>query len=891
MDIRAFFGGAPPAKKKPEIKIKTAKENDEKKMDIDQAKEDESRDSSEVPVAAVNASLSPSSKSKSGENEEKSNEKDDEDAVASIELDDAPKPLTKKQKRLIIDDDSNGEVEAFKNNSNKECNAIVNNNNNMEKDKTEDNESSSVVDLTKSASIVSKDEIEVIEIKVKQTYEAVVTIEKKTTSNNKRSAKKRKAKDEEDNDNDDDFNEAVGEGEDDKDAVDHSLGLSYSSASAKVSQINALPSKFDPRKEATWPIGSDVPYAFLAKAFAAVEATTKRLKIQEVMSQFFRCVILRSPHDLVRCVYLSCNQIAPAFHGIEIGVGDSLIIKALVGASGRGKASIESEYEKLGDLGLVALNARSNQKTLFGFKPKTLTVKDVHEGLLMIAKESGNKSQDKKVGKMQQMLSCCIGEEAKYLSRALQGKLRIGLAEQSILISLAHALILTPPSDLSEDERMVDLRSTKISDNDVALKLEEAVKIIKRAYSELPCYDEMIPVVLKEGISNLPNYCKPRPGIPLRPMLAKPTKGVRDVLNRFTDISFTCEFKYDGERAQIHRLEDGTMNIYSRNAENNTTKYPDVIATMPLVAKPGVTSFIIDSEAVAYDTESKKLLPFQVLSTRARKDVASADEVKVKVIIVAFDILFLNGKPLLQEPLSKRRQILKDNFTELENKFTFAQYRDSSDPEEIAMFLGEAVQGNCEGLMVKTLHENATYEPSKRSMNWLKLKKDYMDGLTDSLDLVPIGAFHGKGKRTGVYGAYILACYDEDNEEYQSVCKLGTGFSDKQLEEFDAQLRKYALPSKPRNYQCDLEADVWFDAAQVWEVLAADLSISPIHKAALGKVQRDKGVALRFPRFIKIREDKNPEQATTAEQVAEMYKAQNLNGTTNVDEDDDDGYF
>ena len=205
--------------------------------------------------------------------------------------------------------------------------------------------------------------------------------------------------------------------------------------------------------------------------------------------------------------------------------------------------------------------------------------------------------------------------------------------------------------------------------------------------------------------------------------------------------------------------------------------------------------------------------------------------------------------------------------------------------------MGEAVQGNCEGLMVKTLHENATYEPSKRSLNWLKLKKDYMDGLTDSLDLVPIGAFHGKGKRTGAYGAYILACYDEDSEEYQSVCKLGTGFSDKQLEEFDAQLRKYALPSKPRNYQCDLEADVWFDAAQVWEVLAADLSISPIHKAALGKVQRDKGVALRFPRFIKIREDKNPEQATTAEQVAEMYKAQNLNGTTNLDEEDDDGYF
>jgi DNA ligase-1 len=158
-----------------------------------------------------------------------------------------------------------------------------------------------------------------------------------------------------------------------------------------------------------------------------------------------------------------------------------------------------------------------------------------------------------------------------------------------------------------------------------------------------------------------------------------------------------------------------------------------------------------------------------VLSTRKRKDADEA-EIKVQVCLFAFDILYLNGEPLLKKPLGERRRLLRESFREVEGTFAFATSRDVSDTEEILSFLNEAVAASCEGLMVKTLEAGgATYEPDKRSHKWLKVKKDYIAGMTDSLDLVPIGAFHGRGKRTGVYGAYLLACYNDETEDYETV--------------------------------------------------------------------------------------------------------------------------
>ena len=292
-----------------------------------------------------------------------------------------------------------------------------------------------------------------------------------------------------------------------------------------------------------------------------------------------------------------------------------------------------------------------------------------------------------------------------------------------------------------------------------------------------------------------------------------------------------------------------------------------------------VKSFVLDTEVVAYNRETKQFVPFQILSTR-KKTEESGENAKVKIIVQAFDLMYLNGVSLLNHTLAERRELLLTNFTVVEGKFQFASSLDlKEDGNTIFLeeFLENAVKNQCEGLMIKTLHDNATYQPSVRSLNWLKLKKDYLDGMGDSLDLVPVGAYYGRGKRTGVYGAYLLACYDLDTEEFQSVCKIGTGFSDEDLKTLTESFKDYIFPSKGSQYKVSdsLECDVWFDACQVWEIKAADLSKSSTHKGAIDKTgEEGRGIGLRFPRFERVRHDKKPEQATTSDQILEMYYAQ-----------------
>ena len=362
-------------------------------------------------------------------------------------------------------------------------------------------------------------------------------------------------------------------------------------------------------------------------------------------------------------------------------------------------------------------------------------------------------------------------------------------------------------------------------------------------------------------------------------------------MERFADVEFTCEYKYDGERAQVHVLDNGEVRVFSRNMEDNTTKYPDIVATFKAHLKPGVRSIVLDAEAVAYDRATHKILPFQVLSTRAKKGV-SAEDVTVQVCLFAFDCLFADGRTLLREPLSERRRLLYSCLNEAEGHVQFAKERTSRDLDELSVFLEESIAGNTEGLIVKSL--DATYEPSKRSLNWLKLKKDYLEGEGggDSLDLVVLGAWRGKGKRTGVYGAFLLACYDEDAETYQSICKVGTGFSEQALKDFAESLQPTVIAAPPPYYVVgegpNVTPDVWFSPSAVWEIKAADLSISPVHRAAAGLVDASKGIALRFPRLLRVRDDKKPEDATTAAQVAEFYRNQKINHAhTAVGEDDE----
>ncbi|KAM0751748.1 ATP-dependent DNA ligase [Meredithblackwellia eburnea MCA 4105] len=660
------------------------------------------------------------------------------------------------------------------------------------------------------------------------------------------------------------------EEEDDEDSEEEEEEEAAENA-AKLAEIFTRPSVSltKPTAKVSWSKGDPVPYAALTAVFDAVEATTKRLEISALLTSLLVEVIEKKEEDLIKVVYLCINRLCPDYEPLELGIGESLLMKAIGESTGRTLAKVKEQYKKDGDLGKVAQDSRKTQSTLF--KPKRHTVQGIFKSLTAIAKMSGNQSQTRKVGEINKLLSACVDSETKFLIRSLEGKLRIGLAERTVVTSLAHAAV---KAQANKDGK-------KWSSERLAKELELGAEVVKQVFSELPSYDIVIPALLDKGISGLKEACHLTPGIPLKPMLAKPTKAISEVLDRFEGKRFTCEYKYDGERAQVHYLEDGSIKVFSRNSEDMSLKYPDLVVQLPHCIKPTTKSFVVDCEAVAWDKDEKRLLPFQELSRRKRKDV-KAEDIKVKVHLFAFDLLYLNGKPLLGENLERRRELLREALEPVEGEFAFATSADADNVDEIQVFLDQSIKDGCEGLMVKMLEgEGASYEPSRRSIHWLKLKKDYLAGVGDSFDLVVVGGDYGKGKRTNVYGAFHLACWDAEEEEYQLICKIGTGFSEDVLKSHYDALKPLELAAKKGYYNIggSKGPDVYFEAKMVWEVLAADLSLSPIYPAAKrqcadNSISADRGISLRFPRFLRIRDDKGPEESTDPDQIVAAYERQ-----------------
>ncbi|KNH09116.1 DNA ligase I [Perkinsela sp. CCAP 1560/4] len=632
-------------------------------------------------------------------------------------------------------------------------------------------------------------------------------------------------------------------------------------------------------------MGESTPYIFLCKAFLHISNHSGRLECILKLARAFHTIMQHCQADLVPAMYLTLNKVAPDQEGIELGVGDAILVKAVADGCGNTVNHVKEQYKKSGDLAEVAQFAKKGVMTLCKSKP--LTIRQVFATFYDIAtKSSGKDAQKFRQEKITRLLQRSMGIESNFIVRALQGKMRIGMAVQSVLAAFAYALLFAEhPNYRSMKPEVLQHELNRVSEG------------VQSKYHLIPSLSHIVPKFLAEGLSILnSDSLSIIPFVALKPMLASPENGVHGVFHRVGTRKMSCEFKYDGERAQIHfERKPGAsekppqsackVQIYSRNSENNTTKYPDIVASLESCIHPSVQSCILDGEVVAIDPSTGQIQSFQHLQHRARKDVR-LDAVEIPVCVVLFDIIFLNGKSLINQSLRERRNILfsSGKFQEVPGKWKFVEFIDTNDAAEIDEFFQKSVAFGCEGLIVKVLDEGADYIPCKRSFSWLKLKKDYMEGLVDTLDLVPIGAYYGKGKRTGVFGGFLLACYDTETESFQSICKLGTGFTDEQLESLSSSLgdiiRAEAMPFY--RYDAKDEPDVWLDPSRVWEVKAADLSLSPRHYAGFDAVAPGKGIALRFPRFIRQREDKSVADSTDSQQVVHMFQQQAVSSMTDT---------
>jgi DNA ligase-1 len=429
--------------------------------------------------------------------------------------------------------------------------------------------------------------------------------------------------------------------------------------------------------------------------------------------------------------------------------------------------------------------------------------------------------------------------EASFILKILLGTMRLGVAENTVMDALAIAYTGG----------------------------KENRKALEHAYNVSSDLGKVAETIASEGLKGVEDF-EITLFNPIRPMLADRVKSEEESIEKM-GIEFAAEYKLDGERVQLH-VEGQKVVLFSRNLENISEYYPDIIEKVPksLVAE----QVILEAEAVAINENTGEFLPFQELMHRRRKYKIEKAVSQYPITVNFFDVLYYNGKSCLDLEYSERRKLLEGIVKEDD----FAKHVPMNivkSKSEIEDFLENSINSGCEGLMLKMLDK--PYQAGSRGSYWLKLKREYRNELGDSLDLVVIGAFFGKGRRTGRYGTLLLASYDEDTDTFTSICKVGTGFTDEYLDQlYQILSAKVTIKKNPRIIS-EMEADVWFEPELVIEVVASEITLSPIHKAAKDEIRKDAGLALRFPKFTgKIRVEKFAEDASTNEEVITLYKGQ-----------------
>jgi len=580
--------------------------------------------------------------------------------------------------------------------------------------------------------------------------------------------------------------------------------------------------------------GNAVKYAVVAEAYRDLEQASGRLALIERLA----VLLAEAPAGLLPTVcYLCQGLIAPEFAGVDLGLAEKRAVRAVATATGTGAEQVAARVRETGDLGqaaeqLLATTAADRLPSL----PVTAVVDTLHQ----IAGADGPGSQGRKLDLLAGLLGRATPLEARYLLRLVTGGLRLGIGTPTILDALAQ----------------------------VYAGGRAARPVLERAYNICCDLGQVAAAAAAGGVAAVERI-RVRPGNPVRVMLAQRLSDADEILAKLGG-QCAAEHKYDGMRVQAHRTADGTIELFTRRLERVASQFPDVVEL--LAAGLGPREAILEGEVVAFDPAAGELRPFGEVMLRRRKH-GIADAVRdVPVSLFCFELLYADGQDLTRLPYPQRRERLAEAIT-LSPQLQLTAAAQVTTPAALEAAFEQAVTDGCEGLVCKSVGPAAQYQAGARGWLWIKLKRDYRTELSDTVDLVIVGAFAGRGRRRGVYGALLLAAYDPAADVFRTVTKCGTGFTDADLATLPARLAPLARPERPARVEARQQPDVWFEPGLVLEILSAELTLSPNYTAAWGQIKDQAGLAMRFPRFTgRWRDDKGPQDATTTGELADLYR-------------------
>jgi DNA ligase 1 len=578
-------------------------------------------------------------------------------------------------------------------------------------------------------------------------------------------------------------------------------------------------------------------FAHLARTFEELGRTSSRLSLIELVTQLFRSI--EQPEEIQQVCYLMQGRVAPFYEALEMGMAEKSVSKAIALASHSTPEQIEALYGSLGDLGLVAEQVCSEEKDV----PSPLSIDNVFEELRAIAHTAGKGAVESKNARLVSLLRQVNSVSARYVVRILLGNLRMGIGDATVLDALAKA-------------RWNDVKKRKLLEG--AYHKISDLGLIARTLWEHPEEEEAQRVIAAMDV---------QVGKPVHSQLAERLPTAEAIIAKMGTV--VAQYKYDGLRAQIHK--DGEhVTIFSRNLEDQSHMFPELIeGTRKQIQAESV---ILDAEALAYNATSEEFLPFQETTRRRRKHGIEVLAQQLPLKAFVFDILYKDGVSLLDTPLLERLKILEETMHPTDETLMLTTSHQIQDARELILLFDEAVSLGLEGLVVKK--PESRYEAGARNFNWVKLKRHSAGALGDTIDCVLLGYLFGRGKRAALgAGSLLVGLYDPEQDLFVTVTKIGTGLSDEQWRSIRERTRGLEVDHRPARVSSLIEPSVWVEPQLVLEVLADEITRSPIHTA--GKVGAEPGYALRFPRLVSFRErDKQPEDATTVQELIELYESQ-----------------